>query len=122
MLVKLSFLVLLAPPVQAFTPQGVGSLVIRPLQYARDGAVLEPADIAVAEAAKPKLPPGLGENEQFACDESVQFWRNFQSDGFLSDSQNAQALADVSSRFMAKGPAGISYWVVGVVGVLVLSL
>jgi len=105
MLVKLSFVVLLAPPVQAFTPQGVGSLFIRPLQYARDGAVLEPADIAVAEAAKPKLPPG-----------------NFQSDGFLSDSQNAQALADVSSRFMAKGPAGISYWVVGVVGVLVLSL
>jgi hypothetical protein len=122
MLVKLSFVVLLAPRVQAFTPQGVGSLVIRPLQYARDGAVLEPADIAVAEAAKPKLPPGLKENKKFACDESVQFWRNFQSDGFLSDSQNAQALADVSSRFAAKGPAGISYWVVGVVGVLVLSL
>ena len=118
MLVKLSSLVLLASPVRAFAPQGVGSLAI-----ARVGAVLEPDIIAIAAgAAKPKLPPGSKENEKFDCDESVQFWRDFQSDGFLSDSQNARALADVSSRFMAKGSAGIRYWVVGVVGVLVPSL
>jgi ubiquinone/menaquinone biosynthesis C-methylase UbiE len=104
------------PVAYAFVPVAhdkFGKSAIR-LQYAKDGAVgigIVGSDIdTVTKSSSSSLSPGLAENDKFVCDKSVEYWRNFQSNGFDSDMTNAQSVAQISSRFITKGPKAISYW------------
>lgn len=63
----------------------------------------------VSESSIPE--PGADENDIFQCDESVDFWRNFQRAGLESTEQNLRAIPAVASSFVGKGPNAISYWV-----------
>lgn len=63
-----------------------------------------------SETTQPSSPAEI-ENTKFECDETVQYWQDFQRDGFASAQENARELAAVASRFAAKGPDGIDYWV-----------
>eukprot|EP00986_Skeletonema_menzelii_P021390 scaffold34360_cov177-Skeletonema_menzelii.AAC.2 len=67
----------------------------------------------VDDADKPLSPSsGLDENNLFKCDDSVEFWRNFQIDGFQSAQENLVELSNISRRFItSQDPDAISYWV-----------
>ena len=55
--------------------------------------------------------PGLDENKLFNCDDSVEYWRNFQIDGFWSAQQNLAEMASISRRFVTLSDSdAISYW------------
>jgi ubiquinone/menaquinone biosynthesis C-methylase UbiE len=54
--------------------------------------------------------PAERENDKFFCDESVEFWRNFQINGFDSAEQNLQKFAQLASRF-AQNPDSLDYFV-----------
>jgi ubiquinone/menaquinone biosynthesis C-methylase UbiE len=56
------------------------------------------------------LSPAEIENGKFDCEDNVKFWQDFQRNGFESTQENAQQLAAVASRFVAKGPDGIDFW------------
>lgn len=56
--------------------------------------------------------PGLEENDKFECDESVEFWRDFQKDGVATAQENIQSLGRVATSFASLGPEGMSYWLV----------
>jgi len=55
--------------------------------------------------------PGSEENSLFVCDETVDFWREFQRDGFEPAEKNTQTMAEVAAAFLQKGPTGLSYWI-----------
>ena len=56
--------------------------------------------------------PGLDENAKFDCDESVEYWRSFQSSGFWSAHENVQEIVSIGTRFAQRGPKGLNYWLV----------
>lgn len=106
------------PVIHAFVPAAheFGKSTIR-LQYAKDGAVglgfagtEVDTTVTKSSSSSSSHSPGLAENDKFVCDKSVEYWRNFQSTGFDTDTANAQSLAQISSRFITKGPKAISYW------------
>lgn len=53
--------------------------------------------------------PAEIENEKFDCDETVDFWRNFQINGLHSAQENSQNIASIVSNFV-RTPEGTSYW------------
>lgn len=69
------------------------------------GDVVSPGD---AGAQK----PGMAENAKFRCDQSVEFWRSFQEDGFWSAQENLRELGNVGTRFAQIGPEALSHWLV----------
>jgi len=78
-------------------------------------STLEPPVAAeTAQASSPtavtELSPAEMENSKFQCDETVQFWQDFQRSGFDSAEENTRELAAITSRFAAKGPDGIDFW------------
>lgn len=56
--------------------------------------------------------PGRDENHLFQCDKSVDFWKNFQRNGFHSSSSNGREFARVGSKFASYGADGIDFWLV----------
>ena len=67
------------------------------------------AHSSITETTQPSSPAEI-ENVKFECDETVQFWQDFQRDGFASVQDNVRELAAIASRFAAKGPDGIDFW------------
>lgn len=53
--------------------------------------------------------PAEIENEKFACDYTVEFWRDFQINGFDTAQKNLQHLAQVASNF-AQDPGSLEYF------------
>jgi hypothetical protein len=53
--------------------------------------------------------PGAIENSKFKCDETFQFWKDFQRYGFASAQENAIELAAITARFAQKGPECIDF-------------
>lgn len=83
---------------------------LRPLRVATiDATVNEKTDVTASDPSPPR--PGADENVIFQCDETVEFWREFQKNGLESTEQNLPAIANVASDFLDKGPNAISYWV-----------
>ena len=65
----------------------------------------------VGEAASGGSRPGLDEDEVFACDESVAFWREFQAEGPASAAENFRRAATIaSSRATSGGARAVAYW------------
>ena len=56
--------------------------------------------------------PGMAENAKFQCEESVEFWQEFQRDGFWSAQENLRELGNVGTRFAQMGPEALSHWLV----------
>ena len=55
---------------------------------------------------------GLDENHLFKCDDSVEYWRNFQRDGFKSPQDNLIEISNISRRFItSQDRDAISYWI-----------
>ncbi len=56
--------------------------------------------------------PAQYEELKFECDESVEFWKNFQKDGLYDTNQNLSEVVNVANRFASKGADAMSYWLV----------
>lgn len=55
--------------------------------------------------------PGQYENEKkFICDDSAQFWRDYNSNGEYKTEDFVAVATDVSKRFFSKGDDAWSYW------------
>ena len=84
----------------------------------------EEEDITVSEVAPPspttppqqqqleQQTPAEYENSKFDCDDSVEFWRNFQKDGLFEANENLREVVNVANRFASKGGDALSYWLV----------
>ena len=68
----------------------------------------EPDSKKTAELVSTTTNPALLEDENFQCDETVEFWRNFQSDGFSSAQENVQNIARIALQF-ARNPDAADY-------------
>lgn len=64
---------------------------------------------ATQVTVQPVSSSGAIENSKFKCGETVQFWKDFQRDGFASAQENAIELAAIAARFAQKGPDGIDF-------------
>jgi len=53
--------------------------------------------------------PAEIENEKFACDETVAFWRNFQINGFEDASNNVRNIANIVES-ISQNPDRANYW------------
>ena len=68
-------------------------------------------DTQSSKSSSSSSSPGLDENKLFNCDDSVEYWRNFQIDGFRSAQQNLAEMASISRRFVTLSDSdAISYW------------
>jgi len=54
--------------------------------------------------------PAEYERIKFQCDDSVEFWHNFNKDSTMEDSDFLRIIYEVSNRFVDKGPEAVSYW------------
>eukprot|EP00574_Skeletonema_japonicum_P000561 CAMPEP_0201738508 /NCGR_PEP_ID=MMETSP0593-20130828/45287_1 /ASSEMBLY_ACC=CAM_ASM_000672 /TAXON_ID=267983 /ORGANISM="Skeletonema japonicum, Strain CCMP2506" /LENGTH=496 /DNA_ID=CAMNT_0048232729 /DNA_START=168 /DNA_END=1658 /DNA_ORIENTATION=- len=75
--------------------------------------VSEKKEVINIDDANKALPssPGLDENHLFKCDDSVEYWRNFQRDGFQSAQENLLEISNVSRRFITSQDSdAVSYW------------
>lgn len=54
--------------------------------------------------------PGRDENSKFDCDDSVGFWRNFQTTESAPLDENVRAMSQVATRFLTTGPNGGAYF------------
>ena len=68
--------------------------------------------IKKAESGEASQKPGMAENAKFQCEESVEFWQEFQRDGFWSAQENLRELGNVGTRFDQMGPEALSHWLV----------
>jgi len=55
--------------------------------------------------------PAEYENSVFQCDESVNFWTDFNRDGSMTAEDYMRGAMDVSNRFRNKGGEAMSYWI-----------
>ena len=67
---------------------------------------------SLVEAEAEDQKPGMAENAKFQCEESVEFWQEFQRDGFWSAQENLRELGNVGTRFAQMGPEALSHWLV----------
>lgn len=71
----------------------------------------EVINIDDADNAVPPSSPGLDENHLFKCTGSVEYWRNFQRDGFQSPQENLLEISNISRRFITSQDSdAIIYW------------
>ena len=55
--------------------------------------------------------PAEYENSVFQCDETVNFWIDFNRDGSMTAEDYTRGALDVSNRFRNKGGEAMSYWI-----------
>ena len=60
-----------------------------------------------------QLSPAEYENSRFECDETVEFWLNFQRLELSDARDNIRDVLNVANRFVGKGGDALSYWLVG---------
>jgi ubiquinone/menaquinone biosynthesis C-methylase UbiE len=67
-----------------------------------------------AHAETPPTPqsftPAESENTKFQCDNTVQFWIDFNRDGQMEAPDYIRNVVEVSDRFLNKGGEAMSYW------------
>lgn len=65
-------------------------------------------------AEKPATPqfstPAESENAKFQCDDTVQFWIDYNIDGHMEAQDYIRNAVDVSNRFLNKGSEARNYW------------
>ena len=54
--------------------------------------------------------PAEYEKSKFKCDDSVQFWRDFNGEGLYETQDFIREITDVSNRFVAKGGEALNYF------------
>lgn len=67
------------------------------------------------------LSPAEYENKIFACDASVQGWKDFQRSGLSDSSDNIREIVNVANRFINKGEDAIDYWLVGIINIFTVN-
>ena len=55
--------------------------------------------------------PAEYENTKFQCDETVNFWMDFNRQGLYETQDYIKKITDVSDRFFAKGGEALRYWI-----------
>ena len=69
-------------------------------------------DTETSICEKKKHSPAEYENSLFQCDETVEFWFNFQRSGLNNASENMSEILNVSNRFAMKGGDALIYFIV----------
>ena len=104
----LTKLVITAVGVASFGPPRSGRVRSGAL---RRSATVEKPLVEVVEAVEADRCPGLEENEVFACDDTVAFWREFQREAPSPAVENLQQAAALAGEGLSSGGArAVAYW------------
>jgi hypothetical protein len=99
--------------VAAFTSPATTSMLLKrtPEATALWTTTIDLPAATTASVCQSSPSPGLAENSKFDCDESVAWWRDFQSAGLGTVEDNLNEMSQVASRFVAMGPQAQSFFV-----------